>query len=1210
MNAPVLIKWQGKLIDVRKSLIELDRYEAPRELVRFVQLAWHVVEPGQPYIHNWHIDHICLPGHVKLETREGPRSIKEIVESKWEGEVLSFNHTTGLPEWRRILNHMKNPGQPLFTITSNATSVSMTGNHPVFVDGIGYVPAALVKAGQNVIQLQTVRDRVQSIASEDRGRNILQSSLFRRLTGKNRKTHLLPLWREEINNCWKRVQKLLAENYNCWKRSFVPTLRYTSVVNTVETKSVLQQEMHWPWPIGVKESGVHRRESAAAIPFDIQVGERENKKTGWWGLLHLLVNKTIRRTSHRQESSQQRGMEPRCVMSGLSSSAGQEGKLFGTVKCNVSSVEPEIRIPEAVYNIEVEGNNNYFADGLLVHNCAHLEAITRGEMVDDERYYNRLLINVPPGAMKSLIVNVFWPAWEWGPRRMPSMRYVCASHSMDLAIRDSTKMRRLIQSEWYQERWGDVVTLTGDQNAKTKFENTKTGFRQAIAAGSITGARGDRVICFPAEQIVQTENGPMQIGDIVRDRKNVRVWSADPKVGKPELKKILDWKHNPASEIVEVVLSDGASIRCTPDHKIWTINGWKEAQYLSDKDVLPCAPLLDVQDALSANSVSSRNFRKRSSVVKNLTNLIFGQFGPTDRLTSSEVVAFNKAFSVVGPSFASPDLLDSSALDSVNLRKIFSSVTTRGNLYGLLFGQYGTGAVAPDWKCSMPLGIADVLSASAVFEVFKSTVSRIPVFVSNLVTKRRSADKSQHDSLMDKNLCRPSISVGIESRIALRARRFKDFLWNLEGSFAFARDNSFVALDASKIADAVEAIEPNYRFPVLVRNVGHVDETFCLTVEDHHTFYVGERNCILVSNCDDPHSVESAASEAMRASTRDWFEQALPTRLNNPDKSAIVVIMQRLHEEDVSGIILEKQADEYDHIMIPMEYDPDRASVTKLGWEDPRTERGELYFPERFPRHVVDRDKKIMGTYAVSGQFQQTPTPDDGGIIKKSWWQLWDQDAFPAFDFIVASIDTAYTEKTENDYSAMSVWGIYTEDPVAQATRDLDRHGRTFAFQREYKQPHPKVMMIYAWQERLQFSDLITKIVQTCERFSIDRVLIEDKAVGIPIASELRRVYANKNFGVQLEPVGTLDKAARLYSIQHLFEEGLVYAPDKAWADEVIMQCVRFPKAKHDDLVDTVSMSMRYLRRTGLIQRVAEVQEQFEISSQHTGAPPAPLYGI
>jgi len=484
--------------------------------------------------------------------------------------------------------------------------------------------------------------------------------------------------------------------------------------------------------------------------------------------------------------------------------------------------------------------------------CAHLEAITRGVMVDNERYYNRLLINVPPGAMKSLIVNVFWPAWEWGPRRMPSMRYVCASHSMDLAVRDSTKMRRLIQSEWYQDRWGDIVQLTGDQNAKTKFENTKTGFRQAVAAGSITGARGDRVII------------------------------------------------------------------------------------------------------------------------------------------------------------------------------------------------------------------------------------------------------------------------------------------------------------------------------------------------------------------DDPLSVDDANSDAVRASVIEWFEQAVPTRLNNPDRSAIVVIMQRLHEEDPSGIILEKQADEYDHIMIPMEYDPDRAAPTMLGWEDPREIRGELYFEDRFPRHVVERDKKIMGSYAVSGQFQQTPTPDDGGIIRRSSWQLWEGERFPDFDYIIAAVDTAYTEKTENDYSAMTVWGVFSEDPVADAAKT----GAGYAIERVYKQPHPKAMLVYAWQERLAFGDLVQKIAQTCTRFPISRVLIEDKAAGIPVATELRRLYANKGFAVQLDNPGSTDKTSRLYSVQHLFEEKMVYAPDKSWADEVITQCQKFPKSKHDDLVDTVSMAMRYLRKTGLIQRAEEAQEEFDISRQHTGAPPAPLYGI
>ncbi|MDZ7904613.1 MAG: phage terminase large subunit [Cypionkella sp.] len=117
--------------------------------------------------------------------------------------------------------------------------------------------------------------------------------------------------------------------------------------------------------------------------------------------------------------------------------------------------------------------------------CQHLEAVTNGDI-------RRLLMNVPPGSMKSLLTGVLWPAWEWGPRAMPAKRFIGTAHKQDLAVRDSMKCRRLIQSEWYQSRW--PITLTGDQNAKTKFENGATGFREAMAFTSMTGARGDRVI--------------------------------------------------------------------------------------------------------------------------------------------------------------------------------------------------------------------------------------------------------------------------------------------------------------------------------------------------------------------------------------------------------------------------------------------------------------------------------------------------------------------------------------------------------------------------------------------------------------------------------------------------------------------------------------------------------------------------------------------
>lgn len=129
-----------------------------------------------------------------------------------------------------------------------------------------------------------------------------------------------------------------------------------------------------------------------------------------------------------------------------------------------------------------------FVDGWFVKAlCDHLEGVTRG----DFRY---LLINVPPGFSKSLIVSVFWPAWEWGPKAMPELRYLATSYSQDNVTRDNLKMRDLVESDWYQDLWGEQVVLSRNQNAKLKFNNTKTGSREGRPFGSMTGGRGDRTI--------------------------------------------------------------------------------------------------------------------------------------------------------------------------------------------------------------------------------------------------------------------------------------------------------------------------------------------------------------------------------------------------------------------------------------------------------------------------------------------------------------------------------------------------------------------------------------------------------------------------------------------------------------------------------------------------------------------------------------------
>lgn len=132
--------------------------------------------------------------------------------------------------------------------------------------------------------------------------------------------------------------------------------------------------------------------------------------------------------------------------------------------------------------------------------CEHLEAITRGEI-------QKVLINVPPGMMKSMLVNVFWPSWEWGPLNRPSLRYISASYSQDLTIRDNRRARQLIESDRYKYHWGGRFAISADQDAKVRYDNDKTGFRIATSVGGLsTGERGDRFIIDDPHNVKTAES--------------------------------------------------------------------------------------------------------------------------------------------------------------------------------------------------------------------------------------------------------------------------------------------------------------------------------------------------------------------------------------------------------------------------------------------------------------------------------------------------------------------------------------------------------------------------------------------------------------------------------------------------------------------------------------------------------------------------------
>lgn len=361
---------------------------------------------------------------------------------------------------------------------------------------------------------------------------------------------------------------------------------------------------------------------------------------------------------------------------------------------------------------------------------------------------------------------------------------------------------------------------------------------------------------------------------------------------------------------------------------------------------------------------------------------------------------------------------------------------------------------------------------------------------------------------------------------------------------------------------------------------------------------------------DDPHKVSEVESESVRRGVIQTYDETIKSRVTDPKHTAEVIIMHRVHEDDLAGHIITGK-DEFVHLMLPAEFDPARKCSTVLGFEDPRQEDGELLWGDKWGPEELAPFKRVP--YLWAGQYQQLPTPRGGGIIKDEWWQLWPSEAYPQCELIVGSLDTAYTEKKENDASALTVWGLF---------RDHDQN--------------PKIVLLYAWEGRLQLHELVLLVGALCSseklsdkargqilallnkgtcpaeavpQFPVDKLLIEAKASGISAAQELTRLYRfSGEFGVELlNPDKWGDKVARMYAVQHLFADEMIYAPDRAFAEMVINNVSAFPKAAHDDLADTVSQALNYLRRIGLLQRKEEyardMREQLTLKSRER-----PLY--
>jgi len=303
---------------------------------------------------------------------------------------------------------------------------------------------------------------------------------------------------------------------------------------------------------------------------------------------------------------------------------------------------------------------------------------------------------------------------------------------------------------------------------------------------------------------------------------------------------------------------------------------------------------------------------------------------------------------------------------------------------------------------------------------------------------------------------------------------------------------------------------------------------------------------------DDPHSVADANSTAKLDAGVLTFREALPSRVNN-DQSAIVIIMQRLNEGDVSAVAMDLG---YDHLCIPMRYELTNRKPTKIGWTDPRTIDGDLMFPERFSEQQVQELEASLGTYAVAGQLQQRPAPRGGGILKTAWIKYW--SVLPPLEWRIIYADTAMKVEEENDWSVFECWGRSVSGQAVLI--DLIRG--------KWEAPELMTQARAFWLKHKAIAGAPLRAMK-----------VEDKASGTGLIQQLRRE------GVPIIPIPrSRDKVSRAHDGAPFMESGNVLLPETApWLSDLLSEIASFPSGAHDDQIDPMLDAIRDVQALPII---------------------------
>jgi predicted phage terminase large subunit-like protein len=305
---------------------------------------------------------------------------------------------------------------------------------------------------------------------------------------------------------------------------------------------------------------------------------------------------------------------------------------------------------------------------------------------------------------------------------------------------------------------------------------------------------------------------------------------------------------------------------------------------------------------------------------------------------------------------------------------------------------------------------------------------------------------------------------------------------------------------------------------------------------------------------DDPQKPDEALSETGRKAVKEWYDNTLLSRLNNKSTGCIIIVMQRLHQDDLVGHVLSR--DDWTVLSFPAiaEEDERIPYMTPYGPRQFVRWKGEALQPERESLHEYELMRRRIGLYNFSSQYQQQPIPVSGNLIRREWLRFYDPDQRLQKRRIVQSWDTASKTSELNDYSACTTWSVEGD----------------------------KFYLLNVFRRRLNYPDLKRAIIAQANDYHWPTVVIEDKSSGTQLIQDLRneRVVTV----IEYKPPSGTDKIMQLHACSDRFENGRVFLPERApWLDNYIAELIGFPGVKHDDQVDSTTQALDYLREPDVV---------------------------